>query len=267
MPFFSTDSITFHYLDMGQGLPFVFQHGAGGDVYQTQNLFVPPLAFRLLTLDCRGHGETKPVGDPASLSFTSFADDLIALLDTLHLQQAVVGGISMGAGVALNVALRYPHRVQALVLVRPAWLHEPLPAHLQVYPRIAKLIREVGAAQACEEFKRTEEYLELQRTFPVTAASLITQFTRPRAQETVDILERLPRDAPNRNPDDWARIRVPTLVLVNEDDPLHPFHYGEVLAHAIPGARLKQITSKAIDPELHARDIQQAIEHFLLGLV
>ena len=83
----------------------------------------------------------------------------------------------------------------------------------------------------------------------------------------MDILERLPRDAPNRNPEDWAHIHVPTLVLVNEDDPLHPFHYGEVLAHAIPGATLKQITSKATDAQQHARDIQHAIEHFLLGLV
>ncbi len=266
MPFFNADSITFHYLDVGQGRPFVFQHGTGGDVHQTQDLFVPPLPFRLLTLDCRGHGETRPVGDPASLSFSLFANDLIALLDTLHLQQTVVGGISMGAGVALNVALRYPQRVQALVLVRPAWLDEPLPAHLQVYPRIAKLIRDVGAAQASEAFKRSEEYLELQRTFPVTAASLLGQLTRERAEETVDILERLPADAPNRNPQDWTHISVPTLVLVNADDPLHPFHYGEVLADAIPGATLKQITSKAIDARQHARDIQHATQHFLLGL-
>ncbi|HEY6410124.1 MAG TPA: alpha/beta hydrolase [Ktedonobacteraceae bacterium] len=267
MSFFSADSITFHYLDVEQGLAFVFQHGLGGDVHQTQDLFVPPLPFRLLTLDCRGHGETRPVGDPASLSFNSFADDLIAFLDTLHLQQVVIGGISMGAGVALNIALRYPQRVQALVLVRPAWLHEPLPVNLQVYPRIAQLIRDDGAIQANEYFKRTEEYLELQRTFPVTAASLLTQLTRPRAEETVDILERLPRDAPNRNQQDLAHIHVPTLVLVNEDDPIHPFHYGEVLAHAIAGANLKQITSKAIDAQQHARDIQHAIEHFLQGLV
>ena len=40
MPFFTADTITFHYLDMGQGLPFVFQHGTGGDIHQTHNLFV-----------------------------------------------------------------------------------------------------------------------------------------------------------------------------------------------------------------------------------
>jgi pimeloyl-ACP methyl ester carboxylesterase len=267
MPFFYADSITFHYLDVGQGFPFVFQHGLGGDVHQTQDLFVAPLPFRLLTLDCRGHGETRPVGDPAYLGFTPFADDLVALLDKLHLQQAVVGGISMGAAVALNFALRYPQRVQALVLVRPAWLHEPLPANLQVYPRIAALIRRTGAAQASEHFKQTEEYLELQRTFPVAAASLLTQCTRPRAEETVDILERLPRDAPNRNQEDWTHIHVPTLVLVNEHDPIHPFRYGEVLAYAIPGATLEQVTPKAIDAHQHARDIQHAIERFLLDVV
>jgi pimeloyl-ACP methyl ester carboxylesterase len=267
MPFFYADSITFHYLDVGQGFPFVFQHGLGGDVHQTQDLFVAPLPFRLLTLDCRGHGETRPVGDPAYLGFTPFADDLVALLDKLHLQQAVVGGISMGAAVALNFALRYPQRVQALVLVRPAWLHEPLPANLQVYPRIAALIRRAGAAQASEHFKQTEEYLELQRTFPVAAASLLTQCTRPRAEETVDILERLPRDAPNRNQEDWTHIHVPTLVLVNEHDPIHPFRYGEVLAYAIPGATLEQVTPKAIDAHQHARDIQHAIERFLLDVV
>ena len=267
MPFFQANSITFHYLDVGQGPPFVFQHGLGGDVHQTQNLFVPPLPFRLLTLDCRGHGETKPVGDPAYLSFASFADDILALLDMLHLQQVVVGGISMGAAVALNFALRYPQRVQALVLVRPAWLHEPLPVNLQVYPRIAALIRRVGAVQASEHFKQTEEYLELQRTFPEAAASLLKQCMRPRAEETVDILERFPRDAPNRNQEDWTHIHIPTLVLATEHDPIHPFRYAKVLAHVIPGAILEQVTPKAIDAHQHARDIQHAIERFLLNAV
>ncbi len=49
MPFFYADSITFHYLDGGQGLPFVFQHGLGGDVHQAQDLFVPPLWYTSVT--------------------------------------------------------------------------------------------------------------------------------------------------------------------------------------------------------------------------
>ena len=262
MPFFHSDTILFHYLDLGKGVPFVFQHGMGGDVHQIQDLFEPPIPFRLLTLDCRGHGETRPVGDPTHLGFASFADDLLAMIDMLHLQQIAVGGISMGAAVALNFALRYPQRVLGLVLVRPAWLNEPLPVNLRVYPRIAALIRHYGAVQGLEHFKLTEEYLEVQCTSPMTADSLRRQFTRPQAEEAVDILECLPQDAPNREQEDWTRIPVPTLILANEYDPLHPFGYGEVLAHSIPGAILEKVTPKAVDAHQHARDIQRAIERF-----
>src|SRR6266496_3640772 len=225
MPFFHSDTILFHYLDLGKGVPFVFQHGMGGDVHQIQDLLEPPIPFRLLTLDCRGHGETRQAGAPTHLGFASFADDLLAMIDMLHLQQIAVGGISMGAAVALNFALRYPQRVLGLVLVRPAWLNEPLPVNLRVYPRIAALIR-------------------------------------PQAEEAVDILECLPQDAPNREQEDWTRIPVPTLILANEYDPLHPFGYGEVLAHFIPGAILEKVTPKAVDAHQHARDIQRAIERF-----
>jgi pimeloyl-ACP methyl ester carboxylesterase len=266
MPFFSADAITFHYLDVGQGLPFVFQHGLGGDTHQTQDTFAPPLPFRLLTLDSRGHGETNPLGDPARLSFSQLADDLLTLLDQLHLERVVVGGISMGAGVALNFALRHPQRVQALVLARPAWLDEPLPAHLRVYPHIADLIRRAGVEQGRAAFEQTHEYQALQRTFPQAAESVLKQFARPHAGEFVDILERLPGDAPNRSQADWANLRVPTLVLAHDGDPIHPWRYGEVLAAAIPGAVLTPITPKGIDAQQHTRDIQQAVGHFLAAL-
>ena len=191
MPFFSTDSIMFHYLDVGQGLPFVFQHGLGGDVHQTQKLFVPPLPFRLLTLDCRGHGETRPVGELASLSFTSFADDLVTLLDTLHLERVVVGGIRWEQ--ALRSTLRC-----AIHNGYGAWCWHDQPGCMNPcsespsYPCIAALIRHGGVVPQSERFKHTQEYLELQRTFPEAAVSLLKQFAHPRAEETVAILERLP---------------------------------------------------------------------------
>lgn len=241
----------------------MLQHGLGGDLHQIEDLFPPPWSFRLLTLECRGHGESRPVGDPAQLGFEQFADDLVALLDRLGLQQVVMGGISMGAGVALNFVLRYPQRVKGLVLVRPAWLHEPLPANLQIYPLIAEWIRRAGAAPGCERFTQTKEYLAMERTYPAAAASLVKQFMRPRAEEAVDVLDRLPRDAPNRSQDPWERIDAPTLVLANRDDPIHPYAYGEALARAIPGAVLTQIPSKEIDAQQHAAGLRRAVERFL----
>src|SRR3954469_5820695 len=127
MPTFDHDGLAFHYRDEGRGLPFVFQHGLGGDVSQPFGLYSPPAGVRLIAFDARAHGETRPVGDPKKISLAEFADDLVALLDHLGIDRAVVGGVSMGAAVALSAALRHPARVEGLVLSRPAWLDRPLP--------------------------------------------------------------------------------------------------------------------------------------------
>ena len=105
MPFMQHAGIDFHYREAGTGTCFVFQHGLGGDVAQPLGLFAPPPGVRVLALDCRGHGATRPLGDSALLGFASFAADVVALLDHLGVERAIVGGISMGAGVALRLAL------------------------------------------------------------------------------------------------------------------------------------------------------------------
>ena len=177
--------MAFHYLDEGDpsGRPFVFQHGLGGDVSQPAGVFSPPLGIRLLSLDCRGHGGTYPLGGAQKLSFSSFADDVAALMDHLGLERAVVGGISMGAGVALNLASRYPKRAAGLVLSRPALLDSPRPKNLQAYPVIARLLREHGAKLGRELFEGTEEYAELERAAAGAGRSLASsQFGRPRAE-------------------------------------------------------------------------------------
>lgn len=247
--FFRHDGLDFHYLDEGRGRPFVFQHGLGADTGQPAGLFRPPDGVRLLALDCRGHGETRPLGDPAKLCFDVFADDLAALLDHLGVERAVIGGTSMGAGIALNFALRYPRRTAGLVLSRPAWLDEPMPPHLAVFPEVARAIRAHGVGKAREMFRHR----------PDVAA----QFDGPRAEETVAKLERIPADAPNRDRRAWASLRLPVLVLGNRDDIIHPFAFAEELARSIPGAELREITPKSADAALHAAQVQASIRTFL----
>lgn len=263
MPAFEHDGLTFHYQDQGQGLPFVFQHGLGGDTNQTFGLFSPPPGIRLLTLDCRGHGETRPLGEAAKLSFTTFADDVQSLLDYLGLSSVVIGGISMGAGISLNFALRFPERIQGLVLSRPAWLDRPLPPNMEVFPFIAGLIRQHGARQGLDLFKQSEPYLEIVRLSPDSANSLQGQFEHPRAEETVAKLECLPHDAPNYDRREWASLTVPTLVLATRQDPIHPFEYGVTLAQNIPEAVFQEVTAKSASMERHTAEVQAAIETFL----
>lgn len=267
MPTFERGGLAFNYLDEGDplGWSFVFQHGLGGDVSQPAGIFPPPSGVRLLSLDCRGHGRTRPLGPADKLSFSSFADDVAALMDHLGLQRAVVGGISMGAGVALNLASRYPHRVAGLVLSRPAWLDSPRPENLKAYPVIARLLREHGAKLGRELFEGTEEYAELESAAPGAGRSLASsQFGRLHAREYAPVLESLAGDTPGRDLTQWRDdVRAPALVLASRQDPTHPHSYAEILARTLPSARLAELTPKTEDEDRHAEDARAAIAGFL----
>jgi pimeloyl-ACP methyl ester carboxylesterase len=263
MPFFSHDSQHFHYLDQGAGTPFIFQHGLGANVHQPDDLFSPRAGFRFISMDCRNHGDTRPLSDPDKLNFDTFADDLRSLLTYLGVTRAIVGGISLGAGVALNFTLRYPEQVLGLVLSRPAWLDSPAPENSRGIPAAAAYIRQYGARVGLENFKQSEVYRAVEQQSPDSAVSLASQFADPRADEAVDRLERLPADAPNRDAAEWATIRVPTLVLGTRRDLIHPYAYAETLAGAIPGAALQELTPKSVSPERYRLDTQNAIDNFL----
>jgi len=261
--FFEHDGIQFHYRAEGAGRPFFFQHGLGAELGQPFSLFRPPPGFRLVAFDVRAHGQTHPAGDPAKLRFDTLADDLLALMSHLQIKHAIVGGISMGAGIALNFGLRFPDRVLGLVLSRPAWLDAPNPWNVRMFSLVTQLIRDHGAKKGQELFRQTPEYKEALQRWPDVANSLALQFESPHVEETAFKLETVVKDAPNWNAEQWRSIRVPTLVLANRQDPVHPFEYGEILARAIPGAELKEITSKSVDLQRHQADVQKNIAEFL----
>ncbi len=263
MPFFQHDGLQFHYREAGAGLPLVFQHGLGGDVDQPFGVFQPPAGFRMLAFDCRAHGETQPLGPPDKIGIGPFADDLAFFLDRLQIQTAIVGGISMGAAVALNFATRFPDRVLGLVLSRAAWLTEPTPANVRIFSHIAQLIREHGVARGLVLFRESAEYDDYLRQSPDSAASLVNHFQNARAKDGVIRLKRIPKDTPIRDMELLKQIRVPTLVMANRQDPIHPFQYGEVLARSIAGAEFVELTPKSVSREQHTADVQRAIEGFL----
>jgi pimeloyl-ACP methyl ester carboxylesterase len=263
MPFFENDHLQFYYRDEGSGIPFFFQHGLGGDTGQPFGVFSPPDGIRMLCFDCRGHGRTQPLGDPAKLGMASYSNDLLSLMTHLGIEQAIVGGISMGAAVALNFTLRSPEQVMGLVISRPAWLDGPMGKSADIYAMIAQLIRRWGPARGLELFKQSEIYTEVLKLSPDAAKSLCGQFENPRAEGSVAILERLPRDAPNADRRQWASITVPTLILATRQDPIHPFEYGEQIAQIIPNAEFHEITPKSISKEQHVLDAQATIESFL----
>jgi len=266
MPRFAHDGLEFRYYDAGEGLPVVFQHGLGCDLRQITALFPPPTAFRLLSMDFRGHGETQPLGPPEKLALATVADDLVALMDGREIGQAVLGGSSMGAAVALNLALRFPRRVRALVLYRPCWVDRPLPANAAVFVSVTQFLRQYGAKEGREQIQRSEEYQGLLRQSPYVAAALLALFDDPRAEETAVKFARIADDAPCHSLAELAAVRVPTLVLANRQDPVHPYEYGEILAQTIPAARFCEVPPKSDGEPRHAADVRRCVSEFLHSL-
>lgn len=263
MPSFPHDDLDFHYIDHGQGIPLVVQHGLGSDLTSPSVLFDPPEGFRLISMDARGHGETRPLGPEEKLRIAQLADDVLALLDHLGIEKAIVGGISMGAAIGLNLALRYPNRLLGLILSRPAWLDRPYPENLRIFSMLTELIQQHGPQEGRRRFLESKEYQALKLESPESAETLADQFLHPRATETAAKFDRIARDAPCVGQAGWDRISVPTLVLANDQDPIHPRSYAETFALTIPGAEQEYVTPKSESLIGHGQDVRAALHRFL----
>ncbi|WXA89751.1 alpha/beta hydrolase [Pendulispora rubella] len=110
--------VKIHYTDEGHGLPVLLLHA-----YPVQGpMFRPQIAalgskYRFIVVDHRGFGKSSTSRSAQDATpMAEMADDALAVLDALKIDQAVVGGVSMGGYVAMEVLRRAPHRVKGLVL-------------------------------------------------------------------------------------------------------------------------------------------------------
>jgi pimeloyl-ACP methyl ester carboxylesterase len=264
MAIFEHDGIAFDYADRGAGAPFIFQHGLSADRNQPVELAGDEAARRLVAMSCRGHGGTAPLGDPEHLSIPRFADDVAALAAHLRLGRSTAGGISMGAAVALRLAHRHPAMVERLVLVRPAWLTAPAPAHLAVLLVVARHLREAGP-EGLPAFMREPAYRAVEAQSPDNAASLRRQFEADDPLRRATVLERIVAGEPGIGDADLARLRLPVLVIANGEDPMHPVDLARALAGRLPQAELRLVTSKSIDPQRHVVEVREALRDFVAG--
>lgn len=241
----------------GSGLPLVFQHGLTANLKQVEALLLKLPGVQLLSIDCPGHGSSKLPQDYQP-SFNSYANEVINFIDDLGIEQAVFGGISMGSGIAVNIALRYPERVKGLLLVRPAWLDRANPENLQVLLPAADLMNEPGGkARFCEnqQFKQIIP--------PGAAQSILGIFSEDQQRELAGVIEAMVGDQPFKNLESLKQIRKATLVIGNDHDPLHPYQMAKKIHQTIPGSVLRKVTSRYIDHDLHSSQVLSIIQKFI----
>lgn len=103
----------------------------------------------------------------------------------------------------------------------------------------------------------------MERESPDCARSLVGQFEHPRAAECVARLERLAAGTPCHDVTLYETLDLPTLILGNRQDPIHPWPLAQELSELIPGAVLREVTPKSVSQEQHGADVQRAIDDFL----
>lgn len=192
----------------------------------------------VVTLDLLGHGRSDRPADQLAYSMTAFAEQVVALLDHLGAEQAVVGGLSLGANVALETAVLAPERVRGLLCEMPVLDHAleasivafvPLLFAARFAPLSVRVVRGVT------------------RPLPRGLAPfwggiwLDTLDQRPEPMAAVlhgIIFGRVAPSARQRR-----EIAAPTLVVGHPSDPIHPFADAERLAEELPNATFEAAAS------------------------
>jgi pimeloyl-ACP methyl ester carboxylesterase len=194
--------------------------------------------LHVVTLDLLGHGRSDRPADPLVYSTTSFADQVLALLDHLGAERAVVGGLSLGANVSLEFAVNYPDRVQGLILEMPV-LNNALHAGIVAFVPLMFAAR----------------YL------PFTVAS-VRALTRPIPRGLVPFWVGIGLDTLDQRPGAVAAvihgiifgrvapqskqrraITAPALIVGHSVDPIHPFADAAMLAEEMPHAEFVRARS------------------------
>lgn len=258
---FRRDGVTLAVHAVGDGRSMLWQHGLGGDAGQMAEVFPEGIGWQGLTVECRGHGASE-AGPLEALGFATFAGDLESYAETLT-GPMVVGGISMGAALALRLAVKRPDLVSGLVLARPAWLFEAAPANMAPYSLVGDLLGQYPTEDAQATFDGSATARRLAAEAPDNLASLRGFFSREPVEVTRALLTRVPPDDPGVTEAQARSLRVPTLVIGHGRDLAHPLSYAEALAGIIPGARLATITPKADSREGYAQEFRVALAQFL----
>jgi pimeloyl-ACP methyl ester carboxylesterase len=193
---------------------------------------------RVVTLDLLGHGKSDRPDDMRVYSMEQFAQQTVALLDHLDIEEAVIGGTSLGANVALTVESVAPERVRGMIVEMPvldnallgcAIAFTPLMIMLTFGAPVMKVVQ--GAAKAVPSRGIpfwTDVFLDWVRQDPAPSAAVIQGLFYGRVA---------PPQAERET------YQAPALVIGHPRDPVHPFSDADALARELPNGRLVDASS------------------------
>lgn len=243
----SLGGITVGYDDEGEGAPLVLVHGHPFDrsMWRPQVERFSQSGWRVIVPDLRGYGETTVV--PGKTPLATFARDIVALLDHLEVGRVVLGGLSMGGQIVMELHRLFPDRIRGLVLADTTPQAETQEGREQRNAMADRLLREGMEPYATEVLPKMVAPHNIDRQ-PAVAQHVLAMMLATSPEGAAAAL----RGRAER-PDYVAmleRVAVPALVVVGADDEFTPVGDARLMADRLPQATLAVVDGAAHMPNL-----------------
>jgi pimeloyl-ACP methyl ester carboxylesterase len=246
------NGIEIDYDVSGSGPTLLLSHGYGSTrhMWDDQHRALAD-RWRVVSWDMRGHGESESPADPKQYSAALTVADMRALLQHVGAERAIIAGLSLGGYVSLAFALAHPEMTQALVICDSGPGYRNAEARAQWNQRAQERAANLEA-KGLEALTRRSK--ETQQAVHRSAQGLAHAARGMLAQEGSQVIDGL------------ASIRVPTLVIVGDQD--QPFVApSEYMAKKIAGARLAVIPGAGHSSNLDQPEVfNRALREFLTAL-
>jgi pimeloyl-ACP methyl ester carboxylesterase len=204
----SVNGLNMYYEIHGTGQPLVLLHGALSAIDTSFGKVLPSLAKtrQVIAIEQQAHGRTADIDRP--LTIEQMADDTAALLRHIGIENADIFGYSMGAGIALQIAIGHPDLVRKLVVAAVAYNRDGF--HPGILAGIETITPEALAGSPFqEEYARTAPNPE---NWPTLIAKV----------------KQLDREIPDWPSEAIQSIKAPTLVMIGDSDIVRPEHAVEM---------------------------------------
>lgn len=230
------DGTRLHFEETGnrEGMPIVFLHAFP----MNHKMWEPQIRalekdFRVIAPDLRGLGGSELGASPFTMEV--LVDDLIELLDHLHVKKAVVCGLSMGGYVALRALERHPERFKGVVLADTNTAADTNESKIK-RTQALKAVQTKGLSAFAEEFLKHALSAHTRETKPEVVARLknIIESNNPAGvlHAIIALISRTDTTA------SLKAIKVPTLIAVGEEDTVTSVSLAEGMHKQIEGSKL-----------------------------
>lgn len=250
MPEVMVKGTKIHFLEKkgANGLPVLFIHGSGGNAGGWEKVMEGLDGFHTLAIDLPGHGASEGDGKTSIPEYSEFVKDFS---DALGLKEMVLGGHSLGGGIVLDFAVRFPQRLKGALLIGTGARLRVLPAALDLLKKMADgALPPKFEPWAFSEKASPEVLAEGEEEWKKTSSRV--RYYDMAACDRFDIIGEM------------DKVKCPCLIVCGREDRLTPIKYSEFLMNKIAGSRMQIIEGAAHMPMLeNPRALASVLAEFL----